>query len=138
MNNYCVHKSLFPITLKEIVLMLFLSALSMVATTAGIGGGVVFGVMFAFVLNFSISDATPISNFMILVGSVTTFLVGLKLKIENPEIKFVDYKMVMVFSPALILGTKIGVILNKILPTLLLNTTLIILLSMTSYKTYNK
>lgn len=118
--------------------MLFLSLLSMIATSAGIGGGAVFGVMFSFVLNFSIAQATPISNFMILVSSVTTFIVGLKNKIKNPKNKFVDYKLIVVFCPMLLLGTKIGVILNKILPTLFLNVILILLLIVTSYKTYFK
>ena len=118
--------------------MLFLSVLSMIATSAGIGGGAVFGVMFSFVLNFSISEATPISNFMILVSSLTTFIVGLRNKRENPRMKFVDYKLVMVFCPMMLIGTKIGVILNKIFPSLFLNFILVALLSITSYKSYFK
>ncbi len=110
----------------------------MIATSAGIGGGPVFGVMFSFVLNFSITQATPISNFMILVSSFTTFIVGLKNKIGNPKMKFVDYKLVVVFCPMLLFGTKLGVILNKILPSLFLNVILIALLTITSFKTYYK
>jgi uncharacterized membrane protein YfcA len=110
----------------------------MIATNAGIGGGPVFGVMFSFVLNFSIAQATPISNFMIFVSSITTFIVGLRNKIENPGIRFVDYKLMVVFCPMLLFGTKIGVILNKILPSIFLNLILILLLSITSYKTYYK
>jgi len=118
--------------------MIFLSFLSMIATSAGIGGGPVFGVMFTFILNFSLSEATPITNFMIFISSVTTFFIGLKMKINNPETKFVDYKFILVICPILLMSTKIGVILNKILPSLILNIILTLLLLITSYKTYKK
>jgi uncharacterized membrane protein YfcA len=112
--------------------------MSLVATTAGIGGGAIYSSLLMFVENFSGSEAFPISNFIIVFCAVGTFYIGLRNKIENPSELFVDYDLVLVFAPTLMLGTKIGVILNKIVPNLYLNIMLILLLCFTSYKTYHK
>ena len=123
---------------KEIILMITLSIISMISTSAGVGGGPTMGVLLCFILNFSISEASTITNFLILISSLTGYYTGYKMKVKNPKMKFVDYNLLLVFCPALLLGTKIGVIFNKILPGLFLNLVLICLLSTTSYKTYNK
>jgi uncharacterized membrane protein YfcA len=112
--------------------------MSTVATTAGIGGGAIYSAILMFAENFSAMEAFPISNFIILFCALTTFYIGVKDKIANPENKFVDYDLVVVFGPMLLLGTKIGVILNKILPSLILNIFLILSLAYSSYKSYQK
>jgi uncharacterized membrane protein YfcA len=112
--------------------------LSMVATTAGIGGGAIYSTLLMFIDNFSAMEAFPISNFIILFCSSCTFYIGVKDKMRNPEHNFVDYDIVMVFCPTLLLGTKIGVILNKIFPGVILSILLILVLSFSSYKAYHK
>jgi uncharacterized membrane protein YfcA len=112
--------------------------LSMVATTAGIGGGAIYSAMLMFVENFPAMQAFPISTFVILCCALSTFYIGVKDKIHNPMNKFVDYDLVMVFCPTLLLGTKIGVILNKLIPSLFLNILLILSLAFSSYKTHQK
>jgi uncharacterized membrane protein YfcA len=110
----------------------------MVATAAGIGGGAIYSAMLMFIENFPASVAFPISNFVILCCSILTFYLGVKDKMEFPEHKFVDYDLIVVFCPTLLLGTKIGVILNKIFPTLILNILLVLSLAFSCYKTYHK
>jgi uncharacterized membrane protein YfcA len=112
--------------------------LSLVATTAGIGGGAVYSALLMFVENFSAMEAFPISTFIILLCAICTYFIGIKDKIENPQHKFVDYDLVLVFCPTMLLGTKIGVILNRMFPSLVLNILLILLLSFSSYKIYLK
>ncbi len=112
--------------------------LSLVATTAGMGGGAIYSAVLMSVENFGTTEAFPISNFIILFCSVGTYLIGVRNKINDPNELFVDYDIVLVFAPNLLLGTKIGVILNKILPSVMLNIFLIIILSFSSYKTYTK
>ncbi len=122
----------------EILVLIFMSILSMVATTAGIGGGAVYSALLMFVENFSAMEAFPISTFIILLTALGTYYVGIMDKIENPQHKFVDYDLVLVFCPTMLLGTKIGVIFNRMLPSLVLNILLILLLAFSSYKIYNK
>lgn len=113
-------------------------ALSMVATSAGVGGGAIYSALLMFIENFSAQVAFPISNFVILVCSVLTFYLGVKDKMIFPEHKFVDYDIVVIFCPTLLLGTKVGVILNKIFPQLLLNLLLIVCIAFSTYKIYKK
>lgn len=115
-----------------------MSTLSLIATTAGVGGGAIYSTILMIIENFSAAEAFPISNFIIFFCSSATYLIGIKNKIKNPEQKFVDYDFVLVAGPALLIGTKSGVILNKILPSWILNILLILCLSFSSYKTYNK
>jgi uncharacterized membrane protein YfcA len=113
-------------------------SMSLVATTAGIGGGAIYSTILMFIDNFSGSEAFPISNFIIVFCACGTFYIGLRNKIANPAELFVDYDIVLVFAPTLMLGTKLGVIFNKIVPGIVLNILLIVLLCFTSYKTYYK
>ncbi len=137
-KGYCIHKGLLPLNLYEILMLIFMCLMSTVATTAGIGGGAVYSAVLMFVENFSASEAFPISNFAILVCSLTTFYIGVKDKIDHPDHKFIDYDLVVIFCPTLLLGTKIGVILNKIFPSFILSIFLILSLAFSSYKSYQK
>ena len=112
--------------------------LSLAATTAGMGGGVVYSILFMFFSNFHARQAFPISNFMIFFCSFSTFCVGIKDKIQNPEIKFIDFNLSIIFFPTQLLGTKIGVILNNVFPEFLLNVMLVMVLVISIYKTYHK
>lgn len=69
--------------------------------------------MLIFIENLSPSEAYPISTFIIAVCSLATFYMGSKDKEANPSVSFVDYDLALVFCPSLLLGTKIGTILNK-------------------------
>lgn len=111
---------------------------SLVSTAAGLGGGAIYSTFLMFIDKFDSTQAFPISNFIILLCSLTTFYVGVKDKYEHPEHKFVDYNIVIIFIPTLLLGTKFGTILNKISPNLFLNILLILSLAFSSYKTYLK
>jgi uncharacterized membrane protein YfcA len=91
-----------------------------------------------FVENFSAAEAFPISTFIILLCSVTTFYIGWKDKVANPDRKFVDYELVLIFCPTLLFGTKLGVIFNRIFPSLVLSIFLILSLAFSCYKSYQK
>jgi uncharacterized membrane protein YfcA len=112
--------------------------ISMVATTAGIGGGAMYSAILMFVDNFTAIEAFPISNFIIVFCALATLMIGIRNKYHSPTEEFIDLDMVVVFSPALLLGTKIGVIFNKIFPEIVLNILMMILLVVSSYKTYWK
>ena len=106
------------------------------ATACGIGGGVIYSSFLLFVENFKPSVAFPISNFLILVSAVTTFYTTSKDKKEHPKSSFVDYDLAMIFSPAMLLGTKFGTILNKTCSNMILTICLIIMLSISLKSTY--
>ena len=125
-------------TFLEILVIIFLSSMSIVATAAGVGGGAIYSAILMFVENFSAMEAFPVSNFVILFCTLITFYIGVISKAKNTEQRFVDYDVVAVFVPTMLLGTKLGVLLNKILPSLLLNILLILALAYSCYKSYKK
>ena len=120
------------------ILLFIMISLSLVATSAGIGGGVVYASLFMFFSNFQAKQAFSASTLVIFFCSSSTFYVGIKNKIENPQLKFIDFNLAAILCPTQLLGTKIGVILNKIFPEIFLNFLFIIVLSISIYKTYLK
>ena len=73
-----------------------------------------------FVEGFPPSAAYPISTFLIAVTSLCTFYICVTNKNENAESPLINYNFAILFCPVLLLGTKIGIILNKSLSSLLL------------------
>lgn len=136
----CIHKDVFPLNYMEIFILILMCLISTVATTAGVGGGAIYSAILLLVENFTTKEAFPISNLIILFCSLTTFYVEVKNKYKDPSPvnKFIDYNMVVVFCPTLLLGTKLGVIMNKVLPSLVLIILLILSSSSSSFKAYKK
>ena len=136
-DNKCVHKNFFPLTFFQVIEIILMVLFSAVATATGIGGGAIYSTLFMVIENFDASKAFPISNFMILFSSLSVYLLGAKMSIDVPEHKFVDYDLVLIFCPMMLLGTKVGVILNAILPNIYL-TVLLILTLIDSTRKINK
>ena len=132
----CEFKGFFPIyplELFELVILLISSSLS---TACGIGGGTIYSSVLLGVEEFDPSEAFPVSNFLILLCGVITYISFTIDKFNHPNTKFVNYDMAMVFGTSMLVGTKFGAILNKILSNFLLLIFLNILLCFTCYKTY--
>lgn len=135
-NNVCIHKGFIPPNFSQIIEIALMCSLSAVATVAGVGGGAIYSALLMFVENFEARIAFPLSSFSIFICSIVSFTLGVQKKLKNPSWKFVDYDLVLVFCPALLLGTKFGVIFNTMFPTVLLILLLIASLSFSCFKTY--
>jgi hypothetical protein len=90
-----------------------------------------------YVEHFTASEAVPISSFLILICSLCTFYMGVQDKLTNPKNAFIDYDIVIIFAPPMLLGTKIGTILNKVLPNFLVCVAMGALMIQSTYKNYN-
>ena len=135
-SKKCEFKGFFPIyplELFELVILLISSSLS---TACGIGGGTIYSSVLLGVEQFDPSEAFPVSNFLILLCGIITYISFTIDKYNHPTTKFVNYDMAMVFGTSMLVGTKFGAILNKILSNILLLIFLNILLCFTCYKTY--
>ena len=135
-NGFCKHKGFLPPNLSQIIEIILMCLLSTVSTAAGVGGGAIYSALLMFIENFDAQIAFPISSFSIFICSCITFYLGVIDKINDPKMKFIDYDLAIIFCPSLLLGTKIGVILNGIFPALILICFLIVSLSFSCYKTY--
>ena len=93
---------------------------SSLATSCGIGGGIVYSSMILGVEELEPNQAFPISNVLILSCGFVTFISFTLDKYKHPKSPFVHYDMATIFAPSMLVGTKFGAILNRILPTSLL------------------
>jgi uncharacterized membrane protein YfcA len=89
-----------------------------------------------YVEDFSASEAFPIVTLIILVCSSCTLYMGVVDKYENPNNPIIEYDYMIIFCPCIILGTKIGTILNKMLPNAILCIVLSVCVVLSFIKTY--
>ena len=109
---------------------------SSLATSCGIGGGTVYSSMILGVEELEPSQAFPVSNFLILFCGLVTFVSFTLDKFQHPKNKFINYDVAIIFSPSMLVGAKIGAILNKTLSSSILLVFLVFLICFTTRKTY--
>ena len=132
----CKFKGFFPLYPLELLELFILMISSSLATSCGIGGGTVYSSMILGVEELEPNQAFPVSNFLILFCGLVTFVSFTLDKFQHPKNKFINYDVAIIFSPSMLVGAKVGAILNKILPTSLLLIFLVILICYTTRKTY--
>ena len=133
----CVYKGFFPIYPLELIELCAMMISSALATACGIGGGTVYSSIMLGVQEFEPSEAFPISNCLILICGLVTYISFVLDKYDHPKTKFVDYDIAAIFAPSMLLGAKFGTIINKLFSSLLLMFGLIFLLIFTTKKTYD-
>lgn len=89
-------------------------------------------------LHFNTKEAVPISKLMILTGALTALFMGLKNKHPFRDSVSIDYNLVILILPVIILGTMVGVTLNKVFPPILILIILTLTLVISTYKTFKK
>lgn len=137
-EKQCVHKGLFPMEVMEVVGSLILGLVIPFCNAGGIGGGeIIVPIMIVF-FQFAPKQATPLSNFNIFLGSVARFIINFKQKHPKKNAKAIDYGIVMVMLPMILLGNLIGVKINKMLPDPILLGILTIIMIIVSIKTLSK
>jgi len=118
-------------------ILIFIS--SVLAAAAGLGGGGVFVPLLILFSGLAPSDAVPLSQVMILCGSLVnlTVFVGQRHPEHENQAK-IDYNCVALFQPLLVAGVTLGVLINKMSPNwliiFLLLVTLVIALWRSSLK----
>lgn len=134
-NNECRHKGI-DISFKNIfsfVLIFFGISLS---SAIGLGGGNIILPLLLIMLNFYIKQAIPLSKSLILISSLTTFLIHLF--DNNPLNLFLDYNSSLPIIPGILIGSTIGAILGKMLHGILLVSILSIILFLFAIKSMSK
>ena len=135
-SKKCQFKGFFPLYPLELLELFILMISSSLATSCGIGGGAVYSSMILGVEELEPNQAFPVSNFLILFCGLVTFVSFTLDKFQHPKNKFINYDVAIIFSPSMLVGAKIGAILNKILPSSLLLIFLVFLICYTTRKTY--
>jgi uncharacterized membrane protein YfcA len=114
-----------------------LPALVGLANVAGIGGGGITVPIVMICWGFSTKESVAISGATIFVGSVVRFFYSIDRKHPEKKATSIDYGIVIVMLPLVLVGSFTGVLVNIMLPPLILSgilTLLLIYLTWTSYK----
>ena len=127
-EEVCRHKDIFPIYPREFIGVVLLPILLGMANVGGIGGG---GLIIPFLMTFwgfDTKQAIAISNMTIFVGAVVRYLYTYKQKHPDKPATGIDYGIVIVMMPLVLVGSFTGVLINIMLPGLLLAIVLTLLL----------
>ena len=77
---------------------------------------------------FTTKEAIAISGFTILCGSVARFIITVDQKHPEKDATVIDYGIVIVMMPLVLVGSFVGVLVNLTLPGLVLSLMLTIIL----------
>ncbi|KAG6608237.1 Sulfite exporter TauE/SafE family protein 3, partial [Cucurbita argyrosperma subsp. sororia] len=107
-------------------------------SVGGIGGGGFFLPMLNLIIGFDAKSSTAISKCMIVGAAVSTVYFNLHLRHPTLDAPIIDYDLVLLVQPMLMLGISIGVIFNVIFPNWMVTILLIILFLFISTKAFFK
>ncbi|KAF9662209.1 hypothetical protein SADUNF_Sadunf18G0029500 [Salix dunnii] len=107
-------------------------------SVGGVGGGGIFVPMLTLIIGFDPKSATAISKCMIMGAAVSTVYHNFRLRHPTLDLPVIDYDLVLLIQPMLMLGISIGVTFNVIFPDWVITVILIILCIGTSVKAFFK
>ncbi|XAR50642.1 hypothetical protein NMG60_11005015 [Bertholletia excelsa] len=80
----------------------------------GVGGGGIFVPMLTLIIGFDAKSSTALSKCMIAGAAAATVLCNIKQRHPTLDLPLIDYDLVLLFQPMLVLGISIGVAFNLI------------------------
>eukprot|EP00644_Phytophthora_capsici_P000010 jgi/Phyca11/539761/estExt2_Genewise1Plus.C_PHYCAscaffold_40015 len=109
-----------------------------VAAGGGTGGGGVLDPIYILVMGLDAKTAIPLSSITILGGAIGNFFMNISRTRDNSTEPLIDWDVILVMQPLLLLGATCGTFLNEIMPTWLLCVLLVWLLGVTGTRTLQK
>ncbi|KAL4485787.1 hypothetical protein ABPG72_012327 [Tetrahymena utriculariae] len=137
-DQTCLHDSIWPPSVLDVITYLLIPIVVGIGNVGGLGGGIVKVPMIMLMLNYQTKIATFIS-YCILFGSClanSTLLIFKKHPLQNKPI--IDYNIVLMINPMVLLGTNIGIFLNILLPEIVAGLLFICFLILVSPYMYKK
>jgi hypothetical protein len=115
-QNKCTHKPLFPFDRNELASTLLTLIVGSLAAAGGIGGGGAVVPILILIDSFQAKHAVPISKAFLFGASLANAVLLWKRKHPTADRPLIDFPTVVLFVPTQIIGTQIGVTLNKASP----------------------
>lgn len=134
-SHLWVHKDVFPIYPREFLGVVALVISIALCNAAGIGGGEIIVAVLIVFFEFSTKSSAVLSNVWIFTASFARFVLNYKQKHPEKKATSVDYDIVTLMLPVVLLGSFVGVQLNIIVPNAVLLLILMLLLIFLSIKT---
>ncbi|OMJ73180.1 hypothetical protein SteCoe_28185 [Stentor coeruleus] len=129
----CEHKPMWPPHIIEIISYLTVFMICNLANATGIGGGGMLVPLLVIVMDFPAHNAIPLSKSIILGGAIVSVIMSIRTR-PMP----LDLKIVSILQPTTLLGTAVGVWLNKLFPDWLILMLLTSTLVYVIYKNFTK
>lgn len=130
---------LFPLTYHDFIGFACAIFGLMIAAGGGIGGGGILVPIYVLLLDFPVKHAISLTSVTVLGGAMANNLLNANKKHpEHPKRPCIDWDLILQLEPATIAGTLIGGMLNDFLSDTVLVILLLLLLSVTAYKTLQK
>lgn len=137
-HHICQRKHFLPETAHELIAYLGIFILTGLFQSAGLGGGEIFVTYMLVILRYETKMGIFLCYAIIFGGAVGKFFQTAFAKYENTGKPVINYDIVILLIPSLLIGTLIGVYLNKILPDFMLLLCLCILLGFAIQKIHSK
>jgi len=138
-EKQCLHKPLTPILPSEYFGYFAIATVIGIANIGGIAGGVIFVPICTVLFYFPTKEAIPLSTFSLFCTTLVRF-VFFSSNSKNPEkdTTIIDYSIVQIMFPTVLIGSYIGVGLNIILSDVAMSAFMFIFLCYLSYRSFKK
>jgi uncharacterized membrane protein YfcA len=138
-DQKCVHKSFLKPSFLEIIGYILVFITNSVATTVGMGGGAVNVPILIIFFGYVIKNAIPLSKAAVLGGAVGNAVMILnKRDPANHNKLIIEFRIASVIIPVILVGNTMGVILLKLLPSLIIILLMFTYLSYSTIKIFKK
>lgn len=118
LDGYCHHKELFPLTIREIITIVLLMLIA--GPAHGLGAGSILTPILLIGFNMDAGKSTMIMYALILGGSFGAFLNAFWRKNPKTGKPVIDYDVIMVIIPLVLLGVNIGVVIKIAAPQIVI------------------
>lgn len=135
----CKHKPLFGTAAgADVAAAIVFFLISGLALSAGIGGGGLYVPLLMVMLGFPVHEATAVSQACLAGGASSALIYNLRQRHPQGHKPMIDYDLVLIMGPNLLLGAMVGSVMNFSLPSWLILILLISILVHSAYKTFKK
>lgn len=121
-SGHCEHKDIWPIYDSELLGCFIMSLLSLLRAISGIGGVNIPISMTLF--GFSTKEAIAICSWISLVGCVIRYILDLNERHPLKDATVIDYNIVILCMPMVLVGAFFGVLVNVVMPKIFLGVVL--------------
>jgi uncharacterized membrane protein YfcA len=130
----CEHKGVFPLEQVEFFGLIIVLVILVLANVAGLGGGGIIIPILMAMFGFSTKEAIALGSVLILSSSLVRFILQVEERHPLKEATVVDYNIVIVMLPMVMLGSFMGVIVNIALPNIILSGLLTTIVTVIAYR----
>lgn len=138
-SHVCRHKNFFPIFPKEILGIVLFVILAVLSGLAGMGGGSILVPILLIFFTFTTKEAINLANVFTFFSGTIKFAISLRTR--HPKIKhrtIIEYNMVLILIPSMLLGSFIGSTVSPMIPELLQMICMIVVLILAGIDSINK